>query len=102
MSEYERGMNEAWVVCKEVLELSPYERNYLFGYEDPKYIVRMFEPEEVVEILKNRNEERDSTDEIIAILHHKEGIDIGRDELLRILDTLRNGGRIDVTQWRHG
>lgn len=88
MSEYERGINEAWVAFKEVLELSPYERNYLFGYEEPKYIVRMFEPKEVMEIMKNRKEEVDQIDEIIAILK-KRGIDIDKEELFSLYGILR-------------
>lgn len=86
-SHYE-GLMEAWVACKEILELSPAERNYLFGYEDPKYILRMYEPEEAMEIMKNRKEEGDQTDEIIAILK-KRGIDIDKEELFSLYEVLR-------------
>ena len=86
--EHYEGLMEAWVACKEILELSPAERNYLFGYEDPKYILRMYEPEEAIEIMKNRKEEGDQTDEIIAILK-KRGIDIDKEELFSLYEILR-------------
>lgn len=88
LGQYNCGMNEAWAIAREIMGMSPYERRYLFGYEDAKYIFRMFEPKEVQEIMNNRKEEVDQTDEIIAILK-KRGIDISKEELFSLYEVLR-------------
>ena len=76
-----KGLTEAWVAAKEVLELSPAERQYLFGYEDPKYILRIFEIHEVLEIFANRNSDIDRlTDDILSTLR-KSGKDVSPEQV---------------------
>ena len=81
------GIMEAWVACKEILELSPADRNYLFGYEDPKYILLTFEPEEAMEILKNNREQDDFIDELMLKIRLY-GKDVSREEVVAFFSSL--------------
>ena len=83
------GLMEAWIACKEILELSPAERNYLFGYEDSKYILRMYEPEEAMEILKNHREQDSFIDELMAEIKLC-GKDVSREEVVAFFSSLND------------
>lgn len=83
------GKNEAWDIFRQVLELSPSERNYLFGYEDPKYILRTYEPEEAVEILKNHREQDSFIDELMEKIKLC-GKDVSREEVVAFFSSLND------------
>ena len=85
LGQYNCGMNEAWSIAREIMGMSPYERRYLFGYEDAKYIFRMFEPKEVKEIISNR-EKKESFLTELELLLKKNGREIDREYLERFID----------------
>ncbi len=87
--EHYEGLMEAWVACKEILELSPAERNYLFGYADPKYILRMYEPEEAMEIMKNHREQDSFIDELMEKIKSY-GKAISREEVVAFFSSLND------------
>lgn len=81
------GISATWDTAKQIIEMSPADREYLFGYEDPKFILRMFEPVEAMEILLNRQ----STDcgmltEFKKTMHDCLNIDLTTDQAEAIID----------------
>lgn len=85
------GISATWDTAKQIVEMSPADREYLFGYEDPKFIFRMFEPVEAMEIILNR--QSTDTDELNAFrktIHDCCGIDLTLDQTEELVRTLRN------------
>ena len=62
------GEVNAWMIAKDVIALSADDRQRLFGYSDPLYIFRMFEPQEVAEILNNTYDRNWLVDEITNVI----------------------------------
>ena len=87
------GLMEAWVACREMLELSPAERNYVFGYDDPKCILWTYDPEEVIDILKNMRE-RNSTLDKIAWDIRMSGKDVDREKLQKFIEELPDSDEV--------
>ena len=61
----QKGKSEVWLICRKILEISPMDRERLFGYEDPKYILRMYEYKEAEEILRNDRVIKEGSDKFI-------------------------------------
>lgn len=61
MKEYFRGwdsgLNDAWDLAGEIVNLPASERDALFGWEDPKFIFRLFSAEEALSIMAAYQEE---------------------------------------------
>lgn len=51
--DYQYGQKSAWKLAREITKLSPYERCYLFGYEEAEYVFRIYEAQEAEEIMSN-------------------------------------------------
>ena len=62
------GEVNAWMIAKDLIELSASDRQRLFGYSDPLYIFRMFEPQEAAEILNNTYDRNWLVDEISQVI----------------------------------
>lgn len=90
----DNGISATWDTAKQILELSPADREYLFGYEDPKFIFRMFEPVEAMEIILNH--QSTDTDELNAFrkaIHDCLEIDLTVEQVDELINILNAHGR---------
>lgn len=92
------GISATWDTARQIVEMSPADREYLFGYEDPKYILRVFEVHEAMEILANRNSDIDRlTDDILSTLR-KSGKDVSSEQVKVFVERLPYGIGYDCTK----